>query len=75
MVRSGPDTARMRPVYPDPAIRGDADHLLAYLGIMGPQDNVDELLLVADELVHRRGRTGLRMVLLGFGNCLEALEK
>ena len=74
VVRSGPDTARMRPVYPDPAIRGNADHLLAYLGIMGPQDNVDELLLVADELVHRRGRTSLRMVLLGFGDCLEALK-
>ncbi len=48
----------MRPVYPPAEIRAGADHLLVYLGIMGPQDGVDTILLVANDLVHRRGRTG-----------------
>ena len=65
---------RMRPVYPTPTIRAGADHLLVYLGIMGPQDGVDVVIDVVDELVHRRGRVGLRVALLGFGDCLEELK-
>ncbi|MFF0816091.1 glycosyltransferase family 4 protein [Rhodococcus sp. NPDC003318] len=74
VVRSGPDTRVMRPIYPDPAIRAGHDHLLVYLGIMGPQDGVEAILDVTDELVHHRGRDGLQVVLMGFGDCLEALR-
>ncbi|HEV7148851.1 MAG TPA: glycosyltransferase, partial [Pedococcus sp.] len=49
VVRSGPDTASMRPVWPmGPSAPG---YQLVYLGIMGPQDGVDQALLVMDELV------------------------
>ncbi|MGO4680981.1 glycosyltransferase family 4 protein [Microbacterium sp. 2MCAF23] len=75
VVRSGPDTTVMRPIYPDPEIRAGAEHLLAYLGIMGPQDGVENILAVMDELVHRRGRTGTHAVLMGFGDCLDDLRK
>lgn len=75
VVRSGPDTTRMRPVYPPESVRGDSEHLLVYLGIMGPQDGVDALLEVMEELVHRRGRKGLRAALLGFGDCLADLKR
>jgi glycosyltransferase involved in cell wall biosynthesis len=75
IVRSGPDTSVMRPVYPDPALRAGADHLLVYLGIMGPQDGVENILAVMDMLVRERGRTGVRAVLMGFGDCLEDLKR
>lgn len=75
VVRSGPDTTVMRPIYPDPSIRAGAKHLLAYIGIMGPQDGVENILAVMDELVHQRGRTGIRAVLLGFGDRLEDLKR
>lgn len=74
MVRSGPDTGRMRPIVPPDELRNGAEHLLAYIGIMGPQDDVDQLLVVMDELVHQRGRTDLHLALLGFGDCLEDLR-
>jgi glycosyltransferase involved in cell wall biosynthesis len=74
VVRSGPDTARMRPIPVRPQLRHGGRHLLAYLGIMGPQDNVDVLLDVMDTIVHRRGRTDLHLVLMGFGDCLEDLR-
>lgn len=74
VVRSGPDTAAMRPVYPDPSIRANSDGLLCYLGIMGPQDGVDTVLTVMHELVFERGRTGVHAVLLGFGDCLDELR-
>lgn len=73
VVRSGPDTRRMRPIHPaHPRPAEGID--LAYLGIMGPQDGVDQVLLVMDELVHRRGRTNVTATLLGFGDCLEDLK-
>jgi len=75
VVRSGPDTTVMRPKYPASGIRQHAGPLLVYLGIMGPQDGVDQVLTLADELVHRRGRTDLRVVIMGFGDCLEALQE
>ncbi|MET0933479.1 MAG: glycosyltransferase family 4 protein [Mycetocola sp.] len=73
VVRSGPDTTQMRPIYPErPRAPGEVN--LVYLGIMGPQDGVDQVLLVVDELVHRRGRTNVTATLLGFGDCLEDLK-
>jgi len=75
VVRSGPDTSVMRPVYPPASVRAGARHLLVYLGIMGPQDGVDQILAVMDELVHRRGRTGIRAALLGFGDCYDDLRR
>jgi glycosyltransferase involved in cell wall biosynthesis len=74
IVRSGPDTTVMRPLYPDAQTRAGAEHLLVYLGIMGPQDGVEMILDLVDELVNRRGRRGLRAVLMGFGDCLEELK-
>lgn len=73
VVRSGPDTEQMRPIYPQHP-HPDGTITLAYLGIMGPQDGVDQVLVVMDELVHKRGRTDIRATLLGFGDCLEDLR-
>ena len=75
VVRSGPDTRKMRPIYPESAIRSGRRFRLAYLGIMGPQDGVDLVLDVMNELVHRRGRGDVEATLLGFGDCLEDLKK
>lgn len=73
VVRSGPDTRQMRPIYPDhPRPPGTVE--LVYLGIMGPQDGVDQALLVMDELVHKRGRTDVTATLMGFGDSLDELK-
>lgn len=73
VVRSGPDTRQMRPVYPEtPRPAGEIN--LVYLGIMGPQDGVDQAVRVVDELVHRRGRTNVTATLMGFGDSLDELK-
>ena len=74
VVRSGPDTEQMRPIFPDEPHSADVVNLV-YIGIMGPQDGVDQLLLVVDELVHNRGRTHVTATLMGFGDCLESLKE
>jgi glycosyltransferase involved in cell wall biosynthesis len=64
----------MRPIYPEHPRAADQINLV-YLGIMGPQDGVDQALLLMDELVHKRGRTDVTATLLGFGDCYEQLRK
>ncbi len=75
VVRSCPDTRAMRPVYSDLAAHKPARFALAYLGIMGPQDRVDVVLDVMDELVHRRGRQDVHAWVLGFGDCYDDLVR
>lgn len=74
VVRSGPDTARMRPVEGLPELRAGRRQLAVYLGIMGPQDGVDLVLRALDVLVRKLGRDDLHVALLGFGDCLEDLR-
>ncbi|GAA3593809.1 glycosyltransferase family 4 protein [Kineosporia mesophila] len=74
VVRSGPDTSIMRPVPESTELRCGADHLLAYIGIMGPQDNVDVLLQVMRVLTVDLGRRDVHLVLMGFGDCLDGLK-
>jgi glycosyltransferase involved in cell wall biosynthesis len=74
VVRSGPDPERLRPVAPDPAVRGDCSYLCAYLGIMGHQDGVDVVLRAADIIVNEWGRTDVAFALLGFGDCYDDLR-
>jgi glycosyltransferase involved in cell wall biosynthesis len=76
VVRSGPDTAKMRPIQPQAGLRPSGrPYLAVYLGIMGPQDGVDVTLRALDILVHQRGRTDCSLALLGFGDCLEELKE
>jgi glycosyltransferase involved in cell wall biosynthesis len=75
VVRSGPDTQQMRPIYPTTSVApGPRIYSLVYLGIMGPQDGVNLVLEVMAELVHRRGRRDVHATLLGFGDCYSALR-
>ena len=75
VVRSGPDTSVMKPGDAQPDLLAGHEHLVAYLGIMGPQDGVDGVLRVAEHVVRRHGRTNVRFALLGFGDCWEDLKK
>lgn len=74
VVMSTPDADLMRRREREPELRGDAAHLVCYVGIMGPQDGVDRLLAAADHMVHVRGRRDVRFALLGFGDSLESLR-
>lgn len=75
VVRSGPDTAAMRPVRGLPELRRPGRHLAVWLGIMGPQDGVDVVLHALAHYVHTMGRTDLHVALLGFGDSQQALER
>jgi glycosyltransferase involved in cell wall biosynthesis len=56
---------------PDPAWRAGAEHLLAYVGTIGEQDNVDQLV---DAVAVLAGRLRLRVVVAGEGSALAAVK-
>lgn len=73
VVRSAPDLRRFVLVAPDPELRGDRAHLLAYLGVMGPQDGVDHALRALRHLRDRRG--DWRAIFVGDGDVLPRMRE
>jgi glycosyltransferase involved in cell wall biosynthesis len=54
VVRTAPDLTRLRPTEPAPALRRGKEHLLSYVGVMGPQDGMDHALHALAVLARRR---------------------
>ena len=69
VVRTGPDPDRLRRGAADPDLRRGRRHLVAYLGVMGPQDGVDLVIGAAHHVVHALGREDVTFVLVGGGDC------
>jgi len=74
VVRNGPDLDKVMLVEPDPALRAGREHLVAYLGIMNPQDGVDYLLRSVAVLVQELGRTDTQFAMIGSGDMLDELK-
>lgn len=75
VVRNGPDETRFNTVTPEPELKQGHKYLLAYIGVMGVQDGVDNVLHALNELVHKRGRQDVGLVLMGDGDQLPILKK
>ena len=73
VVRTGPDSAKLTRTAPDPALRGNRPYLVAYIGVMGPQDGVDLVLEVADVVVRHLHRRDISFTLIGSGDCFRDL--
>jgi glycosyltransferase involved in cell wall biosynthesis len=73
VVRTGPDPDHLRAVAPEPALRRGRDHLVAYLGVMGPQDGVDLAVRAAAHVVYKLGRTDVSFTFMGSGDSLDEL--
>jgi glycosyltransferase involved in cell wall biosynthesis len=68
VVRNGPNLDDMKPVTPEPELKGRRKYLLAYVGAMSVQDGVEYALYALYELVHKRGRQDVSLVLMGDGD-------
>ncbi len=75
IVRSIPDLTTFKRTEPTPELRNGRKHVVGYLGIMGAQDGVDNLIRAMDELVNRRGRQDVQSVLVGRGTEVPRLER
>ncbi|GAA4604234.1 glycosyltransferase family 4 protein [Actinoplanes octamycinicus] len=75
VVRNGPAHAEIAAKAAASGAPADGPHRVVYLGVFGPQDNVEGAVLAAEELIKLRGRTGWRMVLAGDGETAAALRE
>jgi glycosyltransferase involved in cell wall biosynthesis len=73
VVRTGPDPDRLRRRAPVPELRRGRRHLVAYIGVMGPQDGVDLAVRAAHHVVHELGREDVAFTFMGAGDCYEEL--
>ena len=74
VVRSGPDLTRFVPLSADPTLRRGRRFLLAYLGVMGPQDGVDYALRAIAHLRTTCGRNDFHAIFMGEGDIRPAME-
>jgi glycosyltransferase involved in cell wall biosynthesis len=68
VVRTGPDPERLLRSAEVPALRHGRKHLVAYIGVMGPQDGVDLAVRAAAHVVHNLGRTDVAFTFMGSGD-------
>ncbi len=73
VVRTGPDGERLRRRAENPAERRGRRHLVAYIGVMGPQDGVDLAVRAAAYVVHDLKRTDVSFTFMGAGDSYDDL--
>jgi glycosyltransferase involved in cell wall biosynthesis len=67
VVRSAPDLRRFMPQEPDLSLRQGKRYLLAYLGVMGPQDGIEYALRAVQLLRDEFGRDDIHCIFMGSG--------
>ena len=72
VVRSAPDAERFRAVAADDGLKRGRPYLLAYLGVMGPQDGVDHALEALAVL--RRTRDDWHAIFIGAGDVFAQMK-
>lgn len=75
VVRSAPDLSRFVARPPDEALRRDKRYLLAYLGVMGPQDGVDYALRAIKVLRDDLGRRDVHAIFMGAGDVYDDMVR
>jgi glycosyltransferase involved in cell wall biosynthesis len=73
VVRTGPDLRLLQAGEAHPELRRGRRFLVAYIGVMGPQDGVDIVVRAADIVINKLGRTDIAFTLIGSGDCFDDL--
>ncbi len=74
VVRNGPDPDLFRPREPDPEIRDGRRHLVGWVGHMGDQAGLDDLVDAVAHIVFQRGRDDVHFMVIGDGPARPALR-
>ena len=75
VVRTGPDKTRFKGFSPKEELKEGRKFLVAYLGVMAPQDGVDYLLRAIDIVVNRYKRSDITFSLIGSGDSIDDLKR
>ncbi len=75
IVRSTPDLSRFERRDCLPELRNGRRIVAGYVGVMGAQDGVDNLIHAMADIVHRQGRNDIQCVLVGRGTEVAKLKR
>jgi glycosyltransferase involved in cell wall biosynthesis len=75
VVRTGPDPDKLRRGAAEPQLRRGREHLVTYIGVMGPQDGVDIAVRAAGIVVRDLRRDDVSFTLIGSGDCFDELVR
>ena len=67
VVRNGPDLEKIKPVPSNPELKRGFDYLVAYVGVIGIEEGIDNLLRAIEHIVNRRGIKNIKFVIMGNG--------
>ncbi|WP_336489356.1 glycosyltransferase family 4 protein [Methylobacterium nigriterrae] len=71
VVRNGPDLGRLRPVAPIPALKNGCQHLVGYVGVIGPQEGLQHLVRAAAFIIRDCRRSDVHFAVVGSGSDLD----
>jgi glycosyltransferase involved in cell wall biosynthesis len=74
IVKSAPDSAKFSAVAPVDRYRGGRRYLVGYVGVIGPQEGLDQLMLAIEHIVHTHGRNDVGFCIIGSGSALESVR-
>jgi glycosyltransferase involved in cell wall biosynthesis len=75
VVRNGPTLTPMHDVAPDPRLREGFAYMVAYVGVIGQQDQVENIIELANYLVRERKREDIKFIVVGTGPYLKSVIK
>lgn len=75
VVRNGPDTKEIPDLPGNPKFREGFSYLVGYVGIIGQQEGIENLLEIVNHTVRNRNRTDIRFIVIGFGPHLSCVVK
>lgn len=67
IVRNGPDKD-FQPVPKNEGLKKDKEYLAAYVGVMGTQDGVENIILAANYLINECNVKDIHYILIGYGD-------
>jgi glycosyltransferase involved in cell wall biosynthesis len=67
VVRNGPNLSRIKITAPNNKLKEGFDYLVAYVGVIGSQEGIDNLLAAVKHIVFKRGITNIKFVVIGTG--------
>jgi len=74
VVRNGPDLERLKLVTLESELKGGRPYLLVYVGVMSLQDGVEYALYALHDLIYKRDRQDISLVLMGDGDYVSSLH-
>lgn len=73
VVRTGFNSSQLKRRSPRAELKNNKQYLAVYLGVMAPQDGVENLIRSIDLIVHFKGRRDIQFVLVGGGDSFDYL--